>query len=183
MVPGKVRGHCSIVRLAKRREGLGAESLVDHSNLPLTGCRAFVLDGIKCFQDCQSSWSYRAEGCHEGRYTRVATACQVEKAMVSKYVTRKNVMVLNKTAHRILLRLRARSLAAINSKGLRCRMRASRRRPKDKGPQEATAHARRKTRKVCFIHDSIKELHNEADQPCQQTPTPTTDYVTQARFS
>ena len=47
----KVRAHCSIVRLAKRREGLGAQSLADHSNLLLAGCRAFVLDETKRLQD------------------------------------------------------------------------------------------------------------------------------------
>ena len=51
MVPGKVRAHCSIVRLAKGRESLGVQSLADHSNLPLIGCRAFVLDGTKLFHD------------------------------------------------------------------------------------------------------------------------------------
>ena len=29
MVPGNVRAHCSIVRLAKRRESLGVQSLAD----------------------------------------------------------------------------------------------------------------------------------------------------------
>ena len=38
MVPKKARVHCSIVRLAKRREGLGVQSLGDLSNLLLTGC-------------------------------------------------------------------------------------------------------------------------------------------------
>ena len=51
MVPGKAIAHCSIVRLAKRSEGLGVQSLADHSNLPLTGCRAFVLHGTKRFHD------------------------------------------------------------------------------------------------------------------------------------
>ena len=51
MVPGKVRAHCSNVRLAQRREGLGVQSLADLSNLPHTGCRAFVLDGTKRLQD------------------------------------------------------------------------------------------------------------------------------------
>ena len=37
-VPGEVRAHCSIVRLARRREGRGVQSLADHSSLPLTGC-------------------------------------------------------------------------------------------------------------------------------------------------
>ena len=74
MVPRRAIAHCSIVRLAKRREGLGVQSLADHSNLQLTGCGAFVRDGIKRFQECPSSRSYRVEGRHEGRYTRVATA-------------------------------------------------------------------------------------------------------------
>ena len=37
MVPREVRAHCSIVRLEKRREGLGEQSLADLTNLPLTG--------------------------------------------------------------------------------------------------------------------------------------------------
>ena len=41
MVSGKVGAHCSIVRLARRREGRGVQSLEDHSNLPLSrGIRA-----------------------------------------------------------------------------------------------------------------------------------------------
>ena len=51
MVPKKTRTHCSIVRLEKRREGLGVQSLADLSNLPLTECRALVLDGSKRLQD------------------------------------------------------------------------------------------------------------------------------------
>ena len=43
------QGHCSIVRLAKRREGLGVQSLADLANLPLTGCRAFVLKDARAF--------------------------------------------------------------------------------------------------------------------------------------
>ena len=35
----------------KRREGLGVQTLVDRSNLQLSGCRAFVLDGARCFHD------------------------------------------------------------------------------------------------------------------------------------
>ena len=42
MVPGKARAHCSIVRLAEHREGLGVQSLADHSNLLHTGCRTFA---------------------------------------------------------------------------------------------------------------------------------------------
>ena len=34
MVPWKVRAHCSIVRLAKRREGLGQQRLADFATLP-----------------------------------------------------------------------------------------------------------------------------------------------------
>ena len=49
MVPREVRAHCSIVRLAKRREGFGEQSLADVANLPLTGRGAFVLDGAKRF--------------------------------------------------------------------------------------------------------------------------------------
>ena len=37
MVPGKVRTHCSTVRLAKRREGLGVQRLADLANLPHAG--------------------------------------------------------------------------------------------------------------------------------------------------
>ena len=37
MVPMGVRGRCSIVRLAKLREGLGVQSLADLATLPLTG--------------------------------------------------------------------------------------------------------------------------------------------------
>ena len=51
MVPKEVRVHCSVVRLAKRCEGLGVQSLADLTNLPLTGCGAFVLDGTKRFHD------------------------------------------------------------------------------------------------------------------------------------
>ena len=50
MAPRKVRAHCSFVRLAKRREGLGVRSLADPSNLH-TGCRAFVFDGTKLLHD------------------------------------------------------------------------------------------------------------------------------------
>ena len=39
------------VRLEKRREGLGVQTLLDRSNLQLSGCRAFVLDGARCFHD------------------------------------------------------------------------------------------------------------------------------------
>ena len=74
MVPGRAIAPCSIVRLAKRREGLGVQSLADHFNLQLTGCGAVVRDGVKRFQDCPSSRSYRVDGRHEGRHTRVATA-------------------------------------------------------------------------------------------------------------
>ena len=48
------------VRLAKRREGLGVPSLADLTNLLLTGCGAFMLDGTKRFHD--KSMSDRAEG-------------------------------------------------------------------------------------------------------------------------
>ena len=51
MVSGKVGAHCSDVRLARRREGRGVQSLEDHSNLPLSGSGAFVLDGTKRFHD------------------------------------------------------------------------------------------------------------------------------------
>ena len=51
MVPREVRAHCSIVRLAKRHEGFGEQSLADLANLPLTGGGAFVLDGTKRFYD------------------------------------------------------------------------------------------------------------------------------------
>ena len=50
-MPKKARAHCSIVRLAERREGLGVQSLAEPPNLLLTGCRAFVLDGTKRFHD------------------------------------------------------------------------------------------------------------------------------------
>ena len=50
-LPRKVRAHCSIVRLAKRREGRGVQSLAEDSNLPLTGCGAFVLDKTDRFHD------------------------------------------------------------------------------------------------------------------------------------
>ena len=39
MVPGEARVRCSIARLAKRREGLGVQSLADLANLPLAGRR------------------------------------------------------------------------------------------------------------------------------------------------
>ena len=45
MVPGEVRAHCSIVRLAKLRESFGEQSLADLANLALTGRGAFVLEG------------------------------------------------------------------------------------------------------------------------------------------
>ena len=48
-VLGRVRAHCSIVRLAKRREGLAVQSLAEHFNLPLTGFRAFVPERTKRF--------------------------------------------------------------------------------------------------------------------------------------
>ena len=51
MVSGEGRAHCSIVRLAKRREGFGEQSLADLANLPPTGRGAFVLDGGKRFYD------------------------------------------------------------------------------------------------------------------------------------
>ena len=43
MVPWELRAHCSIVRLAKRREGLGQQHLADFAILPHAvsrGCRA-----------------------------------------------------------------------------------------------------------------------------------------------
>ena len=39
MVPGKVRTHCSIVCMVKRREGLGVQRLADLANLPHAGSR------------------------------------------------------------------------------------------------------------------------------------------------
>ena len=51
MVPEKVRAHCSIVRLAKRRERLGVQSLADHTHLPLISCTVSVLDGTKHSHD------------------------------------------------------------------------------------------------------------------------------------
>ena len=50
MVPRMAIALCSIVRLVKRREGLGVQGPADNPNLQLSGCRAFVLDGIKRFQ-------------------------------------------------------------------------------------------------------------------------------------
>ena len=50
-MPKKARAHCSIVRLAERREGLGVQSLAEPPNLLLTGCRAFVLDETIRFHD------------------------------------------------------------------------------------------------------------------------------------
>ena len=38
-------------RLPNDVKALGVQSLADHSNLPLIGCRAFVLDGTKLFHD------------------------------------------------------------------------------------------------------------------------------------
>ena len=40
MVPWKVRTHCSIVRMAKRREGFGVERLSDLATLPHAGSRS-----------------------------------------------------------------------------------------------------------------------------------------------
>ena len=43
MVPWELRAHCSIVRLAKRREGFGEQHLPDFAILPHAvsrGCRA-----------------------------------------------------------------------------------------------------------------------------------------------
>ena len=62
--PRRATALCSVVRLVKRREGLGVQSLADHSNLLLSGCKAFVFNGIKRFQDCPSSRSYRVQGRH-----------------------------------------------------------------------------------------------------------------------
>ena len=39
MVPKKAKANCSIVRLAKRRDGFGERSLADLANLPHTGRR------------------------------------------------------------------------------------------------------------------------------------------------
>ena len=64
MVPKRALAFCSIIRLAKRRESLGVQSLANNSNLQLSACRGFVLDGIKRFQYCPSSKSYRVEGNH-----------------------------------------------------------------------------------------------------------------------
>ena len=55
MVLRRASVFCCIVRLAKQREGLGVQSLADLSNLHLSGCRAFVFDGLKRFQDCPLS--------------------------------------------------------------------------------------------------------------------------------
>ena len=38
----------------------------------------------------------------------------------------------------------------------------------EKGPQEITSHGHRFAKKVCRVHDSINELHTEADHPRQQ---------------
>ena len=72
MVPREVRAHCSIVRLAKRREGLGVQSLADLANLPLTGYRAFVLYRTKLLSR-QISSSDLAEGRKKGRSSRAAS--------------------------------------------------------------------------------------------------------------
>ena len=59
MVPRKARAHCSVVRLAEGRESLGGQLMAEILILPLSGCWAFVLDGTKRLQDCQSSRLYR----------------------------------------------------------------------------------------------------------------------------
>ena len=73
MVPRRALAFCSIVRLAKQREGLGVQSLANNSNLQLSGFRGFVLDGIKRFQYCPSSMSYRVEGNHDTPETQRST--------------------------------------------------------------------------------------------------------------
>ena len=64
----KARAHRSIVRLARRREGLGVQSLADLTNLPLTGCGAFVLDGTKCFHDVTLQGCVSFRGRHQDQY-------------------------------------------------------------------------------------------------------------------
>ena len=66
MVLRRASVFCCIVRLAKQREGLGVQSLADLSNLHLSGCRAFVFDGLKRFQDCPQSRTV-VRGRNQGR--------------------------------------------------------------------------------------------------------------------
>ena len=49
----------SKVRLARRRECRSGQRVADVLFLPHSGCRALVLDGTKCLQDCRPSRSYR----------------------------------------------------------------------------------------------------------------------------
>ena len=59
-MPWRAIALCSIVRLVKRRDGLGVKAW-QVPILQLSGCRAFVLDRLKRFQDYPSSKSYRVE--------------------------------------------------------------------------------------------------------------------------
>ena len=62
-VPRNVKTYCSIVRLVKRRR-LRCSKPVNLSNLPLSGCRAFVLDQTLSRRSSRSD-------CAEGRKKRV----------------------------------------------------------------------------------------------------------------
>ena len=66
MVPREARAHCSIVRLAKRREGIGVESLADLANQPHAGRRGPRVRRNQALSR-QASRSDRAEGRNNGK--------------------------------------------------------------------------------------------------------------------
>ena len=59
MVPWKIEHITPFVRLPRGRGSLVVHGWEILSILPLSGCRAFVLDGTKRLQDCRSSRLYR----------------------------------------------------------------------------------------------------------------------------
>ena len=72
-LPKEAIAFCCIVRLAKRRERLGVQSLAGHYNLQLSGCRAFVLDGTKRFHDFTLQSCVSSRGRHQDQYLQAAT--------------------------------------------------------------------------------------------------------------
>ena len=74
MVPRRAITFRCIVRLVKRREGFGVQSLAVHSNLQISGCsRAFVLDGTKRFHDVTLQVCVRSRSRHQDQNPQAAT--------------------------------------------------------------------------------------------------------------
>ena len=61
MVPKEARTYCSIVRMAKRREGLGVHRQADLANLSHIGCRCLRARRNQAFFNVKK-WSDREQG-------------------------------------------------------------------------------------------------------------------------